>query len=39
MDWIYGPTALTPDQEPDHYPTRSLDEIVTEEPTAPEAVA
>ena len=39
MDWIFGPTALTPDQEPDHYPTRSLDEIVTEEPTAPEAVA
>jgi 3-hydroxybenzoate 6-monooxygenase len=31
-DWIFGPTALTPDEEPDLYPTRSLDEVETEEP-------
>ena len=24
MDWIYGPTALTPDQEPEMYPTIPL---------------
>ncbi len=26
-DWIYGPTALTPDQEPDPYPTIPLDSV------------
>lgn len=24
-DWLYGPTALTPDQEPDLYATMPLD--------------
>jgi 3-hydroxybenzoate 6-monooxygenase len=26
-DWIYGPTALTPDQEPPMYPTVPLDSV------------
>lgn len=26
-DWIYGPTALTPDQEPSMYPTIPLDSV------------
>ncbi|MFE2041996.1 FAD-dependent oxidoreductase [Streptomyces sp. NPDC059477] len=28
MDWIYGPTALTPDQEPPMYPAVPLDSVV-----------
>ncbi|MEV0639875.1 FAD-dependent oxidoreductase [Streptomyces sp. NPDC050619] len=27
MDWIYGPTALTPDQEPQMYPSIPLDSV------------
>ncbi|MGW1028244.1 FAD-dependent oxidoreductase [Streptomyces sp. NPDC002577] len=27
MDWIYGPTALAPDQEPEMYPTIPLDSV------------
>ncbi|MFF9808204.1 FAD-dependent oxidoreductase [Streptomyces coeruleorubidus] len=27
MDWIYGPTALTPDQEPEMYPSIPLDSV------------
>ncbi|WP_030937128.1 FAD-dependent oxidoreductase [Streptomyces sp. NRRL S-646] len=27
MDWIYGPTALTPDQEPEMYPTIPLESV------------
>jgi 3-hydroxybenzoate 6-monooxygenase len=38
-DWIFGPTALTPAQEPDLYPTRSLDEVETEEPATSGATA
>ena len=26
-EWIFGPTALTPDREPDLYPTRSRDSV------------
>ncbi|RSM38377.1 FAD-binding protein [Amycolatopsis balhimycina DSM 5908] len=26
-DWVYGPTALTPDQEPELYPTIPLDSV------------
>ena len=29
-DWIYGPTALTPDREPPHYPTFPLSSVVRE---------
>ena len=28
-DWIYGPTSLTPNEEPDLYPTRSLADPAT----------
>jgi salicylate hydroxylase len=31
-DWIYGPTALTPDQEPPHYPVFPLSSVEAEEP-------
>jgi 2-polyprenyl-6-methoxyphenol hydroxylase-like FAD-dependent oxidoreductase len=27
MDWIYGPTSLTPDQEPEMYPSIPLDSV------------
>ncbi|GAA2490708.1 hypothetical protein GCM10010276_32480 [Streptomyces longisporus] len=27
MDWIYGPTALAPDQEPEMYPTIPLEPV------------
>ncbi|MHB9849033.1 FAD-dependent oxidoreductase [Streptomyces krungchingensis] len=27
MDWVYGPTALTPDQEPEMYPAMPLDSV------------
>ncbi|MFE4756805.1 FAD-dependent monooxygenase [Streptomyces mirabilis] len=27
MDWVYGPTALTPDQEPEMYPSIPLDSV------------
>jgi len=32
-DWIFGPTALTPDREPAMYPTRALDTVEVVEPT------
>jgi 2-polyprenyl-6-methoxyphenol hydroxylase-like FAD-dependent oxidoreductase len=38
-DWIFGPTALTPDQEPELYPTRSLDSIEVTDRAAPNGVA
>jgi salicylate hydroxylase len=43
-DWVFGPTALTPDQEPDLYPTQTLGsvEVTPAEPLAesrPVAVA
>jgi 3-hydroxybenzoate 6-monooxygenase len=31
-DWIYGPTALTPDQEPPHYPVFPLSSVEVDEP-------
>ena len=31
-DWIYGPTALTPDQEPPLYPTFPLSSVELDEP-------
>jgi salicylate hydroxylase len=31
-DWIYGPTALTPDQEPPLYPDIPLDSVEAEGP-------
>lgn len=31
MEWIYGPTALTPDQEPALYETVRLDSVVLDE--------
>jgi salicylate hydroxylase len=34
-DWIFGPTALTPEQEPDLYPTRPLDVVQTDVPPSP----
>jgi 3-hydroxybenzoate 6-monooxygenase len=42
-DWVFGPTALTPDQEPELYPTQSLDSVdvsvtVTAESRRPTAV-
>jgi 2-polyprenyl-6-methoxyphenol hydroxylase-like FAD-dependent oxidoreductase len=39
-DWIFGPTALTPEQEPEMYPTRSLDSAESPaRPTSKGAVA
>jgi salicylate hydroxylase len=34
-EWIFGPTALTPDQEPDLYPTRPLDSVDVADPVIP----
>jgi 3-hydroxybenzoate 6-monooxygenase len=31
-DWIYGPTALTPDQEPPHYPVFPLSSVEVDAP-------
>ena len=31
-EWIYGPTALTPEQEPPLYPTFPLSSVEVEEP-------
>lgn len=33
-DWIYGPAALTPDQEPPHYPVFPLSSVEVGEPAA-----
>jgi hypothetical protein len=32
MGWVYGPTALTPDQEPEIYPTVPLSSVEVAEP-------
>jgi 2-polyprenyl-6-methoxyphenol hydroxylase-like FAD-dependent oxidoreductase len=32
MNWVYGPTALTPDQEPEIYPTFPLSSVEVEQP-------
>jgi salicylate hydroxylase len=31
-DWIYGPTALTPDQEPPMFPVFPLSSVEVDEP-------